>query len=102
MARRAMSRSTSRASGPERPGGPVGPAGGPAGRGRRTIDAPATETNPTVPTLACRICGRVLDAAAMQLAEGRCPRCGAILASERRGENRRKVGRDDRPSRAGD
>jgi hypothetical protein len=47
-----------------------------------------------VPTLACRICGRVvytttsLDALLPE--ERRCPRCGAVLGSERRGENRRK------------
>jgi hypothetical protein len=35
----------------------------------------------------------------MHLADGRCPRCGAILASERKAENRRKVGRDDPPPR---
>jgi hypothetical protein len=47
-----------------------------------------------VPTLACRICGRVVYTTtsidALLPEELRCPRCGAILGAERRGENRRK------------
>jgi len=47
-----------------------------------------------VPTLACRICGRVVYTTASLDAllpeERRCPRCGAILDGERRGESRRK------------
>jgi hypothetical protein len=54
-----------------------------------------------VPTLACRICGRVvytttsLDALLPE--ERRCPRCGAILDGERRGETRRKGERRRNP-----
>jgi phage FluMu protein Com len=47
-----------------------------------------------VPTLACRICGRVVYTTATLDAllpeERRCPRCGAILDVERRSDNRRK------------
>jgi hypothetical protein len=54
-----------------------------------------------VPTLACRICGRVvyttttLDALLPE--ERRCPRCGAILDGERRRESRRKGERRTNP-----
>lgn len=47
-----------------------------------------------MPTLACRICGRVVYTTASLDAllpeERRCPRCGAILDGERRGVSRRK------------
>jgi len=55
-----------------------------------------------VPTLACRICGRVvyttttLDALLPE--ERRCPRCGAMLDGERRGDSRRKRQRRTNPA----
>jgi hypothetical protein len=55
-----------------------------------------------MPTLACRICGRVvytttpLDTLFPE--ERRCPRCGATLNAERRAEDRRKGGRRTNPS----
>jgi hypothetical protein len=56
---------------------------------------------PPVPTLACRICGRVVYTTAPLEAllpeERRCPRCGAILDGERRGESRRKRDRRQNP-----
>ncbi len=54
-----------------------------------------------MPTLACRICGRVvyttvsLDALLPE--ERRCPRCGAILDAERRSDDRRKAERRQNP-----
>jgi phage FluMu protein Com len=55
-----------------------------------------------VPTLACRICGRVVSTTASLDAllpeERRCPRCGAILEGERRGQSRRKVDRRQNPA----
>ena len=54
-----------------------------------------------MPTLACRICGRVVYTTASLDAllpeERRCPRCGAILDTERRGGNRRKGERRQNP-----
>lgn len=50
-----------------------------------------------MPTLACRICGRVVYTAAslesLFAEERRCPRCGGMLFAERRAENRRKTER---------
>jgi hypothetical protein len=50
-----------------------------------------------MPTLACRICGRVVyTAAALEslfAEERRCPRCGGMLFTERRDDNRRKTER---------
>jgi hypothetical protein len=50
-----------------------------------------------MPTLACRICGRVVYTAApfetLFAEESRCPRCGGVLWPERRVENRRKYDR---------
>jgi hypothetical protein len=47
-----------------------------------------------MPTLACRICGRVVYTAAaldsLFAEERRCPRCGGMLFGERRVANRRK------------
>jgi hypothetical protein len=47
-----------------------------------------------VPTLACRICGRVVYTTVgleeLLPEERRCPRCGAILDGERRSDSRRK------------
>jgi hypothetical protein len=47
-----------------------------------------------MPTLACRICGRVVYMAASLESlfpeERRCPRCGSMLFPERRRENRRE------------
>jgi hypothetical protein len=46
-----------------------------------------------MPTLACRICGRVVYTSAplesLFAEERRCPRCGGMLFAERRSENRR-------------
>ena len=50
-----------------------------------------------MPTLACRICGRVVYTTAafdaLFAEESRCPRCGGVLWQERRVENRRKYDR---------
>jgi ribosomal protein S27AE len=50
-----------------------------------------------MPSLACRICGRVVYATAeldtLFAEERRCPRCGYVLAAERRTGNRRKAER---------
>jgi len=50
-----------------------------------------------MPTLACRICGRVVYTAAafesLFAEESRCPRCGGVLWPERRQANRRKFER---------
>jgi hypothetical protein len=50
-----------------------------------------------MPTLACRICGRVVYTAAaldtLFAEERRCPRCGGMLFEERRVDNRRKTER---------
>ena len=44
--------------------------------------------------LACRTCGRQVDTAVpsedLSAEDRRCPRCGAFLASDRRGEDRRQ------------
>jgi phage FluMu protein Com len=54
-----------------------------------------------MPTLACRICGRVVYTAAafetLFAEESRCPRCGAVLWPERRTANRRKFERRENP-----
>ena len=57
--------------------------------------SPAPEAfHRAMPTLACRICGRVVYATApfnsLFAEESRCPRCGGTLHEERRAENRRK------------
>ena len=47
-----------------------------------------------MPTLACRVCGRVVYTTAgldtLFAEERRCPRCGSILFTERRVDSRRK------------
>ncbi len=47
-----------------------------------------------MPTLSCRICGRVIYTAAaldsLFAEERRCPRCGGMLSMERRVGNRRQ------------
>jgi hypothetical protein len=54
-----------------------------------------------MPTLACRVCGRVVYTAAafenLFAEESRCPRCGAPLSPERRMTNRRKFERRVNP-----
>lgn len=54
-----------------------------------------------MPTLACRICGRVVYTTApfetLFAEESRCPRCGGVLWQERRVENRRKYERRQDP-----
>ncbi len=54
-----------------------------------------------MPTLACRICGRIVyTTAALETLfaeESRCPRCGNVLDVERRVDNRRKVERRQNP-----
>ena len=54
-----------------------------------------------MPTLACRICGRVVyTAAAFETRfaeESRCPRCGGVLFPERRETRRRKSQRRQNP-----
>ena len=54
-----------------------------------------------MPTLACRICGRVVYTTAsldsLFAEETRCPRCGNILNMERRVDNRRKRERRRNP-----
>ena len=54
-----------------------------------------------MPTLACRICGRVVYTAAafetLFAEESRCPRCGGVLWPERRTANRRKFERRQNP-----
>jgi len=54
-----------------------------------------------MPTLACRICGRVVYTTAaldsLFAEEGRCPRCGNVLAVERRIDNRRTHDRRQNP-----
>jgi phage FluMu protein Com len=58
-----------------------------------------------MPTLACRICGRVVYTAAafesLFAEESRCPRCGGVLSQERRVANRRKGERRQAPSDPG-
>ena len=55
-----------------------------------------------MPTLACRICGRVVYTAAafetLFAEESRCPRCGGVLWPERRSEQRRKYERRQNPT----
>jgi hypothetical protein len=55
-----------------------------------------------MPTLACRICGRVVYTTAslesLFSEEGRCPRCGNTLDIERRVDNRRKTERRQDPA----
>lgn len=54
-----------------------------------------------MPTLACRVCGRVVYTAAaldsLFADERRCPRCGSVLWAERRVDNRRKRERRRNP-----
>ena len=54
-----------------------------------------------MPTLSCRICGRVVYTAAaldsLFAEERRCPRCGGMLFAERRLGNRRKGERRKNP-----
>ena len=54
-----------------------------------------------MPTLACRICGRVVYTTAaldsLFAEESRCPRCGNVLDTERRSTNRRKGERRQNP-----
>ena len=54
-----------------------------------------------MPTLACRICGRVVYTAAafetLFAEESRCPRCGGVLWPERRRDNRRRYERRVNP-----
>lgn len=55
-----------------------------------------------MPTLACRICGRVVYTAAaldsLFAEERRCPRCGGMLSGERRVASRRKADRRRNPT----
>jgi hypothetical protein len=55
-----------------------------------------------MPTLACRVCGRVVYTTAgletLFAEERRCPRCGSILSAERRVDNRRKRERRVNPA----
>jgi hypothetical protein len=55
-----------------------------------------------MPTLACRVCGRVVYTTApldtLFAEERRCPRCGSILDGERREAARRKRQRRATPS----
>ena len=55
-----------------------------------------------MPTLACRVCGRVVYTTAsldsLFAEERRCPRCGSMLYAERRADNRRRTERrNNRP-----
>ena len=54
-----------------------------------------------MPTLSCRICGRVVYTAAaldsLFAEERRCPRCGGMLFAERRKDQRRKTERRKNP-----
>lgn len=54
-----------------------------------------------MPTLACRICGRVVYTIApietLFAEESRCPRCGGVLWAERRLDSRRKQQRRRNP-----
>ena len=54
-----------------------------------------------MPTLVCRTCGRIVYTTAelddLFAEERRCPRCGAPLSDERRGENRRVANRRRNP-----
>lgn len=54
-----------------------------------------------MPNLACRTCGRVVATTArlesLSAEERRCPRCGGMLAGERRSDDRRKVERRQNP-----
>lgn len=55
-----------------------------------------------MPTLACRICGRVVYTTApfetLFAEESRCPRCGGVLWQERRMAARRRGERRQEPS----
>ena len=55
-----------------------------------------------MPTLACRICGRVVYTTAefetLFAEESRCPRCGGVLFQERRHGKRRKFQRRQNPA----
>ena len=54
-----------------------------------------------MPSLACRICGRVVYTTAsfetLFAEESRCPRCGGVLWPDRRHETRRKYERRVNP-----
>jgi DNA replicative helicase MCM subunit Mcm2 (Cdc46/Mcm family) len=54
-----------------------------------------------VPKLACRACGRqvytVASIGSLFAEERRCPRCGAVMDSERRAFDRRQVVRRQNP-----
>jgi hypothetical protein len=54
-----------------------------------------------MPTVACRICGRVVYTTApfedLFAEESRCPRCGGVLFPERRDSQRRKLQRRQNP-----
>jgi len=54
-----------------------------------------------MPTLACRICGRVVYTTAeldsLFAEESRCPRCGGPLFGERRETHRRRIQRRQNP-----
>jgi hypothetical protein len=55
-----------------------------------------------MPSLACRICGRVVyttaDFDSLFAEESRCPRCGGLLFPERRQADRRKAQRRQNPA----
>lgn len=55
-----------------------------------------------MPSLACRVCGRVVYTTvsldSLFADERRCPRCGSILAAERRVGQRRKGDRRRNPA----
>jgi hypothetical protein len=55
-----------------------------------------------MPSLACRICGRVVyttaDFDSLFAEESRCPRCGGVLYPERRQADRRKFQRRQNPA----
>jgi len=54
-----------------------------------------------MPTLACHVCGRIVESSgpieALNADERRCPRCGSNLAPERRSSDRRKGDRRVNP-----
>ena len=54
-----------------------------------------------MPTLACQVCGRIVEASApveaLPAEERRCPRCGSALHAERRSMDRRRSDRRMNP-----